>query len=146
MKHLISSTALAAVYLATSAIAFAQSPPVHKGPVWDCAQIRTKDGRTDDYMKWVATQWKAQEEALVKGGFAIGYSVYSVVAAREGEPDVLLCTEFKNMAAFDTPQAKVDAFMSKQFGSQSKADQQEVARGSMRTVLGDVMLRQLTLK
>lgn len=72
--------------------------------------------------------------------------MYGVVAAREGEPDVLLCTEFKNMAAFDTPVSKVYSFMAKHFGSVTKADQQEVDRGSMRTVLGDVMLRQLELK
>lgn len=146
MKHLKSAAALAAVSLVVSAIAAAQTPPVSNGPVWDCAQIRTKDGRSDDYMKWVATEWKAQEEALIKGGYAIGYRVYSVVAAREGEPDVLLCTEFKNMAAFDTPVSKMYAFMAKHFGSVTKADQQEVDRGSMRTVLGDVMLRQLELK
>jgi hypothetical protein len=146
MKQLSLGAVLAAAYLGTSVLAIAQAPPYSRGPVWDCSQIRTKDGRADDYMKWVATQWKAQEEALIKGGFAIGYKVLSTVDARAGEPNILLCTEFKDMAAFDTPDAKVQAFMAKQFGSLSKADQQEVARGSMRTVMGDVMMRQLNLK
>ncbi len=145
-KALTSIAALVAVYLATTAIACAQAPPFHKGPVWNCAQIRTKDGRGEDYMKWVATQWKAQEEALIKGGFAIGYKVLSTVDTRAGEPNIMLCTEFKDMAAFDVPTAKVDAFMAKRFGSDKKANQEEVARGSMRTVMGDVMLRQLDLK
>lgn len=146
MKRLMSAAALAAAYITTSAIASAQTPPISNGPVWDCAQVRTKDGQSDAYMNWVATQWKAQEEALIKGGYAIGYSVYSVVDPRDGEPDVLLCTELKNMAAMDTPVSEIYAFMSKHFGSVKKADQGEVARGSMRKVMGDVLLRQVNLK
>lgn len=145
-KTFTSIAALATVYLATTAIASAQALPYHKGPVWDCAQIRTKDGHGQDYMKWVATQWKAQEEAEIKGGFAIGYKVLSAVDPRPGEPDIMLCTEYKDMAAFDVPDAKIEAFMAKQFGSDKKANEEEVARGSMRTVMGDVMMRQIDLK
>ena len=146
MKHLTLGAALAAAYLATSMVASAQTPPYSKGPVWDCAQIRIKDGHGADYLKWVATQWKAQEEALIKGGYAIGYKVLGTVDARAGEPDIMLCTEYKDMAAFDVPDAKVAAFMAKQFGSAKKASQEEVARGSMRKVMGNVMMRQIDLK
>ncbi len=146
MKHLTLGAALAAAYLATSMVASAQTLPYSKGPVWDCAQIRTKDGHGAEYMKWVATQWKAQEEAAIKGGYAIGYKVLSAVDPRAGEPDIMLCTEYKDMAAFDVPDAKVAAFMAKQFGSAKQASQDEVARGSMRKVMGDVMMRQVILK
>ena len=146
MKHLTLGAALAAAYLATSMVASAQTPPYSKGPVWDCAQIRTKDGHGEEYMKWVATQWKAQEEALIKGGYAIGYKVLGTVDARAGEPNIMLCTEYKDMAAFDVPNAKIAAFMAKQYGSAEKANQEEVARGSMRKVMGNVMMRQIDLK
>jgi hypothetical protein len=146
MKRLSSAAALAAAFLVLPLAATAAPPPYSNGPVWDVVHIRTKDGRTDDYLKWVDTAWKAQEEALIKGGYAIGYKVYMVVDPREGEPDILLCTEFKNMAAMDTPVAEAYAFMAKQYGSATKANQEEVDRGSLRTVMGDVLIRELDLK
>lgn len=115
-------------------------------PVWDCQQIRTKDGHFDDYMKWLATDWKQQQEALLKAGYIIGYKVYNMVDNRAGEPDIMLCTEFKNMAAFDTPVAQMWAAQAKLSGSVAKSDQEQAARGSIRTALGDVLIRELKLK
>ena len=37
------------------------------GPVLNVAAIRTVDGHFDDYMQWLATAWKKQEEAAKKG-------------------------------------------------------------------------------
>jgi hypothetical protein len=146
MKRVILAAALSVAFLGSAVRADAQAPPFSNGPVWDVVHIRTKDGRFDDYIKWVSTAWKQQQEALMKAGYIIGYKVYTVVDAREGEPDILLCTEFKNMGAMDTPVAEMYDFAAKHFGAIGQQNQQEVARGSMRTVMGDVLIREIDLK
>jgi hypothetical protein len=127
-------------------IAAAAPPPFSQGPVWVVTGITVKDGRFDDYAKFLADVWKPKEEALEKAGYIIGYKVLATVAARTGEPDLLLCEEYKNMAAFDVPVAKMYAFAAKQFGSIAKANKNEIARGSIRIVRGSQMYRELVLK
>jgi hypothetical protein len=146
MKRVIAAAALSAAFLVVSFSADAQAPPFSNGPVWDVSHIRTKDGHWDEYIQWVSTDWKAQQEALLKGGYIIGYKVYSVVDARDGEPDILLCTEYKNMAAMDVAPAQIYAFAAKHFGSTAEQNSHEASRGSMRTVMGDVLIREINLK
>lgn len=142
--HVLASAA--ALLAAAAGPVQAQAPPFDNGPVWSVTQVKVKDGRFDDYAKWLSNVWKPQEEALKKGGYIIGYKVLATVDARTGEPDLLLCEEYKNMAAFDVPVAEMYAFMAKQYGSIAKANQGEVARGSIRTIMGTELYRELVLK
>jgi hypothetical protein len=140
--------ALAALSLATSA-AIAQDPDAPsfaKGAVWDYASIKTKDGHFDDYMKWLSTEWKAQQDALKKAGYISGYKVLIVGDPREGEPDIILATEYPNMATFDHSVAEEYAFAKKSFGPLAKASKEQADRGTIRTVMGDMMLREAVLK
>lgn len=145
MRTLLAAFA-ASMMLAATALAADEAPSFDKGPVWDFGQIQTKDGHFDEYMKWVSTAWKAQEEAMKKAGYILDYKVYLVQNQRQGEPDIILATEYKNMAAFDHPVAEEMAMQAKISGSIAKADEEQAARGSIRTVLGDIMVREAILK
>jgi len=61
-----------------SPAAFADEHPYSEGAVVNVARIRTVDGKFDDYMKWVATTWKRQEEAGKKAGYVLSYEVLPV--------------------------------------------------------------------
>jgi hypothetical protein len=147
MKHLFGAVAASLALLALPGLAAdSNAPSFENGPVWDMAQIKTKDGHFDDYMHWLATDWRSQEEALKKAGVIVDYKVYMVQNARTDEPDLILAQEYKNMAAFDAPMAQQYALQAKIAGSIAKANQQQAARGSMRNIMGDVMLREAVLK
>jgi len=146
MKRVILAAALSVAFLGSAASALAQAPPYSNGPVWDVQHIRTKDGHFDDYVKWLSTVWKPMEETMMKGGYIIGYKVYVVVDPRADEPDILLCTEYKNMAVMDTSVAELYAFMAKHFGSTAQQDKEQADRASIRTSLGDVLIREINLK
>src|ERR1700722_12994930 len=75
MKLLFASLAAAALFAAAPAFAADEGPAFETGPVWDFSQVQTKDGHFDDYMAWLDTGWKAQEEALKKAGVIIDYKV-----------------------------------------------------------------------
>ncbi|HTP77139.1 MAG TPA: hypothetical protein VMJ73_09155 [Rhizomicrobium sp.] len=147
MKRLIAAFAASAALAVVPALAADNNgPSFETGPVWDFAQVQTKDGHFDDYMNWLSTTWKAQEEALKKRGIIVDYKVYLVADPRQNEPDIILATEYKNMAAFDTPIAKQYAVQAEIGGSLVKANQDQAARGSIRTLLGDVWAREAILK
>src|SRR3954451_10513577 len=147
MKY--SLAALAASLAFAIAPALAQdnnSPSFENGPVWDMASIQTKDGHQDDYLRWLATDWRRQEEALKKAGVILSYHVYLVQNPRNGEPDIMLAQEYKNMAVFDASQAQQYALQAKIAGSIAKSNHEQAARGSIRTIMGDMMMREAILK
>ena len=143
---LLSLAALAIVQSAPALAAEDEAPAYENGPVWDFAQIQTKDGHFDDYMKWVSTDWKAQEEALKKAGVILSYKVYLVANPRQGEPDVILSQEWPNMAAFDRSVADQYKLNKSIYGSIAKSNEQEADRATIRTVQGDVLMREAVLK
>ncbi len=146
MKHFYAALAACAAFAVMPALAADMAPPFAIGPVWDYTEIKTKDGHFDDYMRWLSTEWKAQEEALKKAGYIMDYKVFVLADPRGDDPDILLATEYKNMAAMDTPVAEMYAFEAEQMGSVDKANAEQAARGSIRTIMGDVLTREVILK
>jgi hypothetical protein len=126
--------------------AMADGTNYNDGPVINVASIRTVDGHFDDYMKWLATTWKEQEEAAKKAGLILSYHVYTAEARGPNDPDIYLVTEFKNWAALDGLGSKLDAVSSKIEGSLEKANQAEGARAKIRTVLGSETMQEALLK
>ena len=146
MKYFPIALVASAALLSSPVLAAGDAPAFENGPVWDYAQIQTKDGHFDDYMNWLSTDWKAQEEALKKAGVIVDYKVYVVANPRQNEADIVLAQEYKNMAAFDRPVAQQYAMQAKIAGSIAKSNQEQAARGSIRTILGDVLVREAILK
>ncbi len=148
MKYLLAALAASAALMGAPALAAGNdnAPSFEAGPVWDFAQIQTKDGHFDDYMKWLSTDWRRQEEALKQAGVIVDYKVYLVDHPRQGEPDILLGQEYRNMAAFDAPVAQQYALQAKIAGSIAKSNVEQAARGSIRTILGNVLTREAILK
>jgi hypothetical protein len=116
------------------------------GPVINVASIRTVDGHFDDYMHWLATTYKKQQEASKKAGLITAYRVIVIEPRGPNEPDILLVTEFKNWAALDGLGGKFDAISAQIEGSVEKAAQSEAERAKIRTVLGSRTQQEALLK
>ena len=127
-------------------VALADGRNYNDGPVVNVAAIRTVDGHFDDYMQWLATTWKKQEEAAKKAGLILSYHVYTSQPKGPNDPDVYLVTEFKNWAALDGLGGKLDAVSAQIEGSVDKANQSEAARAKIRTVLGSETIQEAALK
>jgi hypothetical protein len=145
MRTIFAAVATLAL-ISIPALAAAEDPVWEKGTVWDYGEIKTIDGHFDDYMKWLAGPWKEQQEALKKAGMIKSYKVLLVADPRKDEPDIILATEYANMAAFDISTKQEYAMGEKIWGSLSKASQEQAARGAIRTVLGDKVVREAILK
>jgi hypothetical protein len=142
------SLMLATAFTLSAAIAAPADEGRHydNGPVWDFSMILTKPGHFDDYMKFVATTWKAEQEALKAKGVVLDYKVFNTVDPRDGESDIVLAVEYKNMATFDTPLDEQDKLTKQIFGSMTGAQKAGIDRESIRTLKGDVLTRELILK
>jgi hypothetical protein len=110
------------------------------------AAIRTDYGKFDDYMKYLDTTWKAEQEAAKKAGYIISYKVVTVEPRSENDPDIYLVITYKNWAALDGATAKGDAIAKQVEGSLSASNQGATDRGKIRRVLGSWTGQELDLK
>ncbi len=145
IKHFGAACAACSLF-AGFGIANSQEHPYSEGPVVNVASIRTVDGKTEDYLVWLATTWKAQQEAAKKAGHIIDYEVLYVEPRGPNDPDIYLVTRFKNWAALDGSIAKNDEIAKQIEGSITKANQAQFERAKIREVLGSQTMQVLTLK
>ena len=140
--------ALAALLTITAlpGTALADGRDYNDGPVINVASIRTVDGHFDDYMHWLATGFKKQQEAAKKAGLITAYRVIVIEARGPNEPDVLLVTEYRNWAALDNLGGKFDKISAEVDGSVDAAAKSEVDRAKIRTVLGSRTEQEALLK
>jgi len=134
----------ALLFLAT--LAYADGHNYNDGPVVNVSAIKTVDGHFDDYMQWLATTWKKQEEAAKKAGLITKYQVLVVESQGPHDPDIYLVVEYKNWAALDGIGSKLDAVSAQIEGSIEKSNQAEVERAKIRTVLGSKTMQVAELK
>src|SRR5246500_1333066 len=147
IKRQTAACAVAFVGLAvTSVAAVADDHAYTDGPVVNVAAIRTEYGKFDDYMKYLDTTWKAEQEAAKKAGFIISYRVVTVEARGENDPDIYLVINYKNWAAFDGATAKGDAIAKQVEGTLAASNQGAVDLSKIRRVLGSWTGQELDLK
>ena len=127
-------------------LVYADGRNYNDGPIVNIASIRTVDGHFDDYMQWLATTWKKEEEAAKKAGLITKYQVLVTQPQGPNDPDIYLVVEYKNWAAFDGLGGKLDAVSAQVEGSVEKANQAEADRAKIRTVLGSKTLQVAELK
>jgi hypothetical protein len=126
--------------------AFADDHAYSDGPVVNVAAIRTAYGKFDEYMKYLDTTWKAEQEAAKSAGYIVSYRVVTVEARGENDPDIYLVTNYKNWAAFDGATAKADAIAKQVEGTLTAANQGAVDRANIRRILGSWTGQELELK
>ena len=129
-----------------STTAFADGRDYTDGPVQNVSFIRTVDGHFDDYMHWLATSYKKQQEAAKAAGLITGYQVLVAQPHGAQDPDIILVTEFKNWAALDQLGSKFDQVLAKVEGSVDAANKSEADRSKIRTVLGSETVQVAVLK
>jgi hypothetical protein len=131
---------------AFATMTYADGRDYDDGPVQSITFIRTVDGHLDEYMHWLATTYKKQQEAAKAAGLITRYEVLLAQPHGPQDADVILVTEFKNWAALDHLGSKLDQVSAKIEGSLEKADQAQADRARIRTVLGSDTVQVAVLK
>jgi hypothetical protein len=145
-KSHLAAFAAVACFAFTSVSAVADDHAFTEGPVVNVSSIRTVDGKFDDYMKWLSTTWKAQNEAAIKAGYLVSYQVLSAQPSGPDDPDLYLVLTYKNWAALDGALAKNDEIAKQTEGSVAASNQAQFERAKIRRVLGSSTMQVLNLK
>jgi hypothetical protein len=146
IKYRLAAYAAFATLACASFAALADDHSYSEGPIVNVARIRTVDGKFDEYMNWVATTWKKQQEAAKKAGYILSYEVISVEPRNSDDADLLLVTRYKNWAALDGAIEKNDAIAKEIEGSVAASNQAQFDRAKIRRVLGSSTMQVLELK
>ena len=145
-KHRFAAYAAFALFASTSITALADDHSYTEGEVVNVSRIKTVDGKFDDYMKWLDTVWKAEQEAAKKAGYIVGYQVVVCESRGPSDPDLLLVITYKNWAALDGALAKGDEIAKQIEGSVAAANASQYDRAKIRTILGSETVQVLNLK
>ena len=127
-------------------VAYADGRDWNDGPVQNVTFIRTVDGHFDDYMHWLATTYKKQQEAAKAAGLITRYEVLVGQPHNPQDADIILITEFKNWAALDHLGSKLEQVSAKVEGSVDAANKSAADRAKIRTVLGSDIAQIAELK
>ena len=148
MKHKqIFVSFLVVVLLAVSAVVFAQvSRPYRNGSVWNIAFIRMKPGMDTAYLNYIATDWKRSQEAAKKEGLILSYKVLTTEAHGAGDFNIMLLTEYKDLATMEANEGKADALAQQVVGNDAKQMQGYKERLEIREVLQDRLAREIVLE
>ena len=98
------------------------------------------------YLKNLSQVWRGFLEEQKKSGDVISYKMLSVQNTRDGEPDLMLMVEFKNMAVFDRGVEWFEEMSAKIMGSLDDMQSDNIERGKLRTIRGSVLGREIHFK
>ena len=144
-RMLISSIVLMVLIVGVSV--FAQvNRPYHNGSVWNIAFIRMKPGMETAYLDYLAGPWKANQEAAKKEGLILSYKVITTEGHNPGDWNVMLMTEYKDLATMEANEDKGDALAQKVVGPDEKQRQGYKDRLEIREVMGDRLAREIRLE
>ena len=146
MKHQLLGILVAAAAVLTPAAVLADEMSPKEGHVLDVTSVKIKYGKFDDYWAFLRTTWRQEMDEAKKQGIIVDYAIYGDMAHNPTEPDLYLVVEYANMAALDGLDDKMEAINKKLMGSTKASNQAAVERESMRTILGDEIIRQLNFK
>lgn len=148
MKHKrIFVSSLIVILLAMSAVVFAQvSRPYRNGSVWNVAFIRMKPGMDTAYLNYIATEWKRNQDALKKEGIILSYKVLTTEAHGAADFNILLMTEYKDLATMEANEKKADNLAQQVVGNDAKQMQGYKERLEIREVLQDRLAREIVLE
>ncbi|MFZ4520336.1 MAG: hypothetical protein ACOYNC_01450 [Bacteroidales bacterium] len=132
--------------LSCSSTLFAQDKSYTTGSVWQVGFIKLNANMTVDYLNNLKNNWKAIHDEAVKQGVIVSYKILQGAAANPEDWDIMLMTEYKNLASMDGADEKYEAISKKIVGGEEAAKKLNESRVSMRTIYGGKLLREIVYK
>jgi len=144
-RTFVGSLVLLALIVGVSVFAQVKRP-YHNGSVWSIAFIRMKPGMETAYMNYLAGPWKANQEASKKEGLILSYKVIGAEGHTPADWNLMLMTEYKDLATMEANEDKGDALAQKMVGNDEKQMQGYRDRLQIREVLEVRLAREQILE
>ena len=138
---------VAASLLVTGLSVYAQvKRPYRNGTVWNIAFIRIKAGMDTAYLTYLTGDWKREQEAAKKEGLIVSYRVLATEGHGPTDFNLMLMTEYKDLATMEASESKFDAIAQKVVGDDQKQQQGYKDRLEIREIIGDRLAREIVLE
>ena len=146
-RNVIVGALVTLVVLSVGLSVYAQvKRPFRNGSVWDVSFIRMKPGMETAYLTYLASDWKREQEALKSAGLILSYKVLSTEGHNAGDFNLMLMTEYKDLASMEAGEQKSEAIAMNLVGGDQKAQQGYTDRLAVREILGDRLAREVVLE
>jgi hypothetical protein len=120
--------------------------PWRNGSVWSIAMIRMKPGMEQAYLSYLAGPWKSEQDALKREQLALSYRILRTEGHDPGDWNLLLMTEYKDLATMEANEAKEEALIQRVIGNDEVQMQGYRDRAEIREVMGSRIAREIVLQ
>jgi hypothetical protein len=146
-RKLLVGTLVAMTVLVAGLSVYAQvKRPYRNGSVWDIAFVRMKPGMETAYLTYLTRDWKREQEALKSAGLILSYKVLSTEGHTNGDWNLMLMTEYKDLASMEAGEQKAEAIGQTVVGDDQKMQQGYKDRLEIREIIGDRLAREVVLE
>ncbi len=145
-KRIIITSSVLLLMLTLSFAVAAQDRPYHNGSVWTISLIQIKPGMDTAYLNYIATDWKRIQTAAKKNGLILSYKVLTTESHGSGDWNIMLMTEYKDLATMEANEAKADKLFQTTIGTDEKQMEGYRERLKIREVLEGRLAREIILE
>lgn len=123
--------------------AVAEEYPVVLGDWWEVSGIKLKDGGTFAYAKFLASEWRANQEFAKSKGWIKRYMILQNPYPRHGEPDVYLITISDKLASGAESDKRNNEYMAWQKKSEEQLEKETGDRAEFREIFSSALLQEV---
>jgi len=147
LRHLLTAIVLAGISNIAAADLEAWTDYDIGSGVSNVTTVKVDSNMIDKYLEGLSKTWAPSNDVAVKLGQIEGYSIYVSDLPNSGEFNVVLVTRFKDVSAMQPAKENFEAFM-KAWGEKNQAISDKVVTTypGMRTITGEYLMREITLK
>ncbi len=120
--------------------------PYTAGTVWNITFVKTVEGMEELYLEELKALMIPILDEAKKEGIILSYRIFSSPATTPGDWNLMMMTEFENMAALDGVDQKFLAIYERVAGKDDDYVKGATHRNEIRQILGDKLARELILK
>lgn len=140
------ATLLVCGSIATPTFAQGNDYPFGMGDFWEVTGVRLKDGGGLSYAKFLASQWKADQEFARSKGWIKGYKVLSNAYPRKGEPDLYLVVISDRLPSGPDADKRADEYLAWKKKSNAQLSKESGDRLEIREIESSALLQEMTFK
>lgn len=145
-KKSICALALGLSSLCVSVAAVADEWPLVWGDYWEVTGIDLKDGGGLAYSKWLATEWKENQEFAKSKGWIKDYMLLGNVYGRADEPDMYLITIRESIVSGAEGNKRNDEYMAWRKKTVAQMQAESGNRAEFREVMSSSLLQELNFR
>jgi len=120
--------------------------PFIGGDYWEVTGVKIADGAGLKYARWLAGEWRKNNEFAKSQGWIKDFMVIRNVHARTDEPDIYLIQVFENMATVEEGEERRKKYMDWAKKSMDKMAEESGNRADYRTSMSTSLLRHMKFR